>query len=330
VDYDDSMAGITRYEAAFIGICLEGLLYGFYSALFVMYLQYQASNKDTDRRTTIIFYCLCVLYAFSTIMLAMDIGKFIVATRGIDITLLYRFVVTSSVLSGCCDFIAQSILIYRCWIVWNRSILVILVPSILAITFLALWIPGSVLLYPPVPGWVYPMTITSFAMSLTVNALVTGLIVFRITKVYWQVVKPAVAGKTFGATGGSRLRPVIFILIESGMALLCMQLAQMVLNVVQTKTAIIVDQPVAYIVQMLNGITPTIIQVRVSMGLSFDDQESMMEATRSTLQASNHMRFGSGSDHPVSIPGSVTIVGQESRDDIGLLEMSNDLDNVKN
>lgn len=64
------------------------------------------------------------------------------------------------------------------------------------------------------------------------------------------------------------------------------------------------------------------------MGLSFDDQESMMEATRSTLQASNNMRFGS--DHPVSIPGSVTVVGQESRDDIGLLEMSNDVDSVKN
>ena len=53
-----------------------------------------------------------------------------------------------------------------------------------------------------------------------------------------------------------------------------------------------------------------------------------MEATRSTLQASNNMRFGS--DHPVSIPGSVTVVGQESRDDIGLLEMSNDIDSVKN
>ena len=105
------------------------------------------------------------------------------------------------------------------------------------------------------------MTITSFAMSLTVNALVTGLIVFRITKVYWQVVKPAVAGKTFGATGGSRLRPVIFILIESGMALLCMQLAQMVLNVVQTDAAIIVDQPIAYIVQMLNVITRSTIIV---------------------------------------------------------------------
>ena len=65
------------------------------------------------------------------------------------------------------------------------------------------------------------------------------------------------------------------------------------------------------------------------MGLSFDDQESMMEATRSTLQASDNMPFGS--DHLVSIAGSDVIVGQvQSRDDIGLLELSNDIDSVNN
>ena len=138
-------------------------------------------------------------------------------------------------------------------------------PSILAIAYLgqsptyfiltgwfwllpvALWIPGSVLLYPPVPGWVYPATLTSFTMSLTVNALVTGLIVFRILRVYLEVVKP-----TGGGTGESKLRPVIFILIESGMALLCMQLAQFVLYLIKTDGALVVDQPIAYTLQMLN------------------------------------------------------------------------------
>ena len=199
---------------------------------------------------------------------------------GAETSLRYRMAVVSSLFSGGCDFMAQSILvrityvyysfslsksqkIYRCWIVWNHNIRVVIFPSILAIAYLgqstyfiltgwfwlllvALWIPGSVLL-DPTPGWVYAATLTSFTMSLAVNALVTGLIVFRILKVYLEVVKP-----TSGGTGESKLRPVIFILIESGMALLCMQLAQFVLYFIQTDGALVVDQPIAYTLQMLN------------------------------------------------------------------------------
>ena len=58
------------------------------------------------------------------------------------------------VLSGCCDFLAQCILvrinhctyhpfyspksskIYRCWIVWGRNIRVVIIPSFLAVAYL--------------------------------------------------------------------------------------------------------------------------------------------------------------------------------------------------
>ena len=58
------------------------------------------------------------------------------------------------VLAGCCDFLAQSILvrinhwtyhlfyspksskIYRCWIVWGRNVRVVIIPSFLAVTYL--------------------------------------------------------------------------------------------------------------------------------------------------------------------------------------------------
>jgi len=110
-------------------------------------------------------------------MVALDVAGFIFGTRGTNVGLLYSLVVTSSIISGCCNFIALSFLIYRCWIVWNRNIRVVVIPLILVVTFLALWIPGSVLLYAPVPNWVYPINLASFATSVTTNALVTGLIV---------------------------------------------------------------------------------------------------------------------------------------------------------
>jgi hypothetical protein len=68
---------------------------------------------------------------------------------------------------------------------------------------------------------------------MSVNTLVTGLIVFRILKVYLNV-KPTVTLVeqtlgSLGSTGGTKLQPIIFVLIESGMALFAIQLVRVVL-----------------------------------------------------------------------------------------------------
>jgi hypothetical protein len=78
-------------------------------------------------------------------------------------------------------------------------------------------------------SWGNPVTITSFALSMAVNTLVTGLIVFRILKVFLEV-KAATTSveRTLGTTGGTKLGHVIFIIIESGMALFAIQLVRTV------------------------------------------------------------------------------------------------------
>jgi hypothetical protein len=68
--------------------------------------------------------------------------------------------------------------------------------------------------------WSYVLGLTGLAASMTVNALVTGLIVFRIFKVFREVKD---------VTGGRKLRSIIFIIIESGMALFAIQLARLVI-----------------------------------------------------------------------------------------------------
>ena len=75
------------------------------------------------------------------------------------------------------------------------------------------------------------MYVTSFALSMAVNALVTGLIAFKILKVFLTVTKAVTTSveRTLGTTGGTQLRHVIFIIIESGMALFAIQLARFVL-----------------------------------------------------------------------------------------------------
>ena len=137
---------------------------------------------------------------------------------------------------------------------WGYSIHVVIVPSFLAfaslgplvclhsltdfnIWFLVIWIAsatapitfvqGSIFL----PIWDTILAATGLTLSMTVNALVTGLIVFRIFKVFREVKTCTADDKILGVTGGSTLRRVIFILIESGAALFSIQLARLVVTV---------------------------------------------------------------------------------------------------
>ena len=66
---------------------------------------------------------------------------------------------------------------------------------------------------------------------MAVNTLVTGSIVFKIYKVFLEV-RPTSVEQALGSlssTGGHKLRHIIFIVIESGMALFAIQLVRVVL-----------------------------------------------------------------------------------------------------
>jgi hypothetical protein len=71
-----------------------------------------------------------------------------------------------------------------------------------------------------------------------VNALMTGLIVFKILKVFLEF-KPTSVERTLGSlssTGGSKLGHIIFIIIESGMVLFAIQLVRVVLTTLVAQT----------------------------------------------------------------------------------------------
>jgi hypothetical protein len=80
-------------------------------------------------------------------------------------------------------------------------------------------------------AWGFQVAKTGFVLSMAVNILMTGLIVFRILKVFLEVKAATTSVElTLGTTGGTKLRHVIFIIIESGMALFAVQLVCFVLN----------------------------------------------------------------------------------------------------
>ena len=108
--------------------------------------------------------------------------------------------------------------------------------------------------------WGSTMILTGFklAASMVVNALVTGLIVFKILEVFLQV-KTASVERTL--IGGAKLRHIIFIIIESGMALFAIQLVRVVITILgvlaapQTPSSLLIASDfVIFIHQMLNVI----------------------------------------------------------------------------
>ena len=70
---------------------------------------------------------------------------------------------------------------------------------------------------------------------MVVNALVTGLIVFRILKVYLEV-RPISVDPTLGSLAaearGTKTRHIMFVIIESGMALFVIQLVRVILGII--------------------------------------------------------------------------------------------------
>ena len=69
---------------------------------------------------------------------------------------------------------------------------------------------------------------TGLAASMAVNALMTGMIVFRILKVTGAM--PSTSFEhTLGSNGGNKFWHIMFIIIESGMALLVIQVVRFVL-----------------------------------------------------------------------------------------------------
>ena len=113
-----------------------------------------------------------------------------------------------------------------------------------------------------VPPWGATLEVVALALSMTVNALVTGLIVFRIFKVFQEVRTSTAEDQILGVTGGSTLRRVMFIIIESGMVLFSIQLTRLVVSIMTTSNA---ANDAYYLIVGIHGILNVIIRSVIFM-----------------------------------------------------------------
>jgi hypothetical protein len=110
--------------------------------------------------------------------------------------------------------------------------------------------------------WSYMLTLASLAASMTVNALMTGLIVFKIFKVFRKVKSITTSNeKSLSIAHASRkkLRSIIFIITASGMAVFAIQLAQVVISAATNNNATIVALQLINVIHgMLNVVISSV------------------------------------------------------------------------
>jgi len=256
--------------AALVGFACEAVLYGCYTILFVVSIHLMLRRSHNwgcvDRP---IFIISILLYLSCSTHFALEFYHFydVLSTTGVknfaDET---NELVGAYLLISLTDGIGEVPLIYRCWLLWSKNYWIIILPGLAAVVGLAYVVEALHLLSridptsPMAPPSLVPLGVAGFTLPLCANVMVTTLIAVRI----WYL-SPRRRRDSWGTrfptdTG----RPAIDIVVESGMIYLAVQLVFVVLFAIRHPAQGIVG----VIAVQIYGIAPSLIVIRVALGLS--------------------------------------------------------------
>lgn len=140
------------------------------------------------------------------------------------------------------------------------------------------------------PNSFIPIGILSFSLSLAVNAIFTGLLVFKI-------VKSSLALRKMHPRGSQDYTPLITILIESGLVFFLAQVVWIICFTIGGSAIGVTSEPITMIYvcvywhlplsfnnSVLKGIIPTTIVVRVTMASSAKVADNQRVTVESALE----------------------------------------------
>ncbi|TFY59874.1 hypothetical protein EVG20_g7626 [Dentipellis fragilis] len=212
---------------------------------------------------------------------------------------------------------ADGLLIYRCWIIWNRTLRIVIPVTVLLLATTACNL--SVVYYssqiytmrraanPPAslpsewPQRVRMASVfstTSYALALSTTVITTALIAGRI---WWT----SRIFRRSSATSGGIYKSAIAILIESGAIYSSGLIVALIVRQTTSKYWGIFSSSVS----PLLGIAPTLIIVRVGLGHSFETTDaSVVDSTPipNTGPVSSAIVFAAGHPHPHAEPAGET------------------------
>ncbi|TFY54761.1 hypothetical protein EVJ58_g8668 [Rhodofomes roseus] len=186
-------------------------------------------------------------------------------------------------LYGTNNIIADSVVIYRCYVVWGFSIKIIIIPVIMLIAtsvcaYTAVYnfsqvTPGGTVFAQNIVPWGTAL----FSLSLATNVTVTTLIAVRI---WW------LARQTIPASTLVTYYEVVTGRIESGSIYSACIMTLLILYCRDTNAQYIVYDSLSQIM----GIVPTLIIVRVGLGITTEDVGTFAASTFRAAPLESHPR----------------------------------------
>ncbi|KAF7320547.1 Zn(2)-C6 fungal-type domain-containing protein [Mycena chlorophos] len=158
------------------------------------------------------------------------------------------------------SILADSLLIYRCYVIWD-TIYITLVPLALLLTTMVL-------------GYLIQLRLF-FILSLTTNLFVPALIAGRL----WWVIRRLRGNAALAAATRRQSRRAVIILLESGLIYSAVVSVHMVYFHYQDP----MDEVVYAALSQIVGIVPTLIIVRVGRGISQGSERTAVGSNASTL-----------------------------------------------
>jgi hypothetical protein len=238
--------------------------YGIYCVLFCICI-YILLHRPRNLGNTVLLVTAIVLFSISTTQTVINIVLGANDIDGVDVPYdaLSLADMTLYVIN---NVIADGLVIYRCYSVWNHNVYVIIVPMIL-------------LVISSVFGWDTQLPLEPFfALSLATNVLVTTLTAGRI----WWICRKA--RSQLRTDVQRRSVSSISIVIESGVIYSVSVLIYLILGAIPS--TVIVQDPVIEMLAQMVGIVPTLIIVRVGLGVQVQSVEASMKTATNMSEES--------------------------------------------
>jgi len=259
--------------------------YGIYLVLFCICI-YVLLHRPHNLGNTVLLVTAIALFTLSTVQAIINLVLGAADIDNIDIPYEHLVNVTT-VVYGINNIIADGLVIYRCYSVWNKNIYIVIPPILLLI-------PTSVFGI----GFLLPSSNTTFfALSLVTNVIVTALTAGRI----WWIHRKARA--YLEPAMQQRYTSAISILVESGVIYSATVLAYLIIGAIPSVN--IVQEPIFQMLTQVLGIAPTLIIVRVGLGVSVQSVESAVRTAVATSDSEGRPR------HILGIPANSSDLEKE-------------------
>ncbi|KAL4066920.1 hypothetical protein V8B97DRAFT_1917119 [Scleroderma yunnanense] len=265
--------------ASLIGFACEATLYGANVILFFVSIAIITQKRHQTSLSHPVVLLNCLIFLCCTTHFAIEFNHFYTTLGSIGVNGYAnetKPLFGADILISVTDFLGDLVLIYRCWMLYGKNPIVVVVPFLAALAGLACiagvahFVISVTPTSPAPPHAIVPLGLAGYSLPLCTNILVTALIVYRI----WYTSSTLPNSPQFVAQGASRR--AMMLIIESGFIYLLIQLVYVILFAMEHP-----GQAIAGVMAVqIYGIAPTLILIRVGLGISSEHGSNTMVSTR--------------------------------------------------